>query len=133
MSSVHKTFEATGEKMGKELQFKPRDRIRYVLASGLGYAALAAMVFTILEFLEDGAGKPVEILFWNFVSFIFISFVFFLIFYFGYPRYLRRIRDDEESRRRQQELDEMPFRCFKCEALIQRTEDRCPQCGWTWK
>ena len=121
--------------MREEIQIKPWDRTRYSLARGLGFGlfwgAVAATLFYLLEPLLESSLAKGPLIFVLFFVIFFI--VYFLIGYFWYPRYLRRILAEEEARLKQRELEEMPFRCFKCEAVIQRTEDRCPQCGWTWK
>ena len=51
------------------------------------------------------------------------------------PLQKKRIRNflEKQKKLRNQGLGSKEFRCFKCQAIIQENEDKCPHCGWSWK
>lgn len=101
-------------------------RLRYSLLEALAWAALMTLGFLIWP-TDPVTLRNISLRFGVFFG------IWFIVSMIAGPWYLRLLRIRSERERTEQQLVERPFRCFRCEAPITPDEERCPNCGWTWK
>lgn len=108
----------------------PKTRIQYACLKALTEGLWFALIMSLVDlFMRPREFIAVTVI----INICFGIAGFFLFGYLGYNRYLKQFRHFEESRETNRRLENAEFRCFKCENIINRSENKCSQCGWTWK
>ncbi|MDD3374810.1 MAG: hypothetical protein PHY73_03680 [Candidatus Omnitrophica bacterium] len=86
-------------------------------------------IATFISFVEFTIYKDDSV---NFLvaKFLFYFASFIIVMYFSVSQQKKRM--DKWKENHYSKLNQEEFRCFKCKALINQDDEKCPQCGWKW-